>query len=162
MLEIFDPTKAGGTGEGRSVQADYTYLHVDLQGQTIPDGAALQTLREGHLFEQADPDRSVKERRKRRAAQAAAAGRTQSREDRNEQRRIDLLHNLGQAVSTVKNLIIEAADFPNPLKEHPMGSRADWQKVREGVRALEDLLIDVRPPAEPHPGQAPDADRTKA
>ncbi|MBX9397247.1 hypothetical protein K4749_27580 [Streptomyces sp. TRM72054] len=161
VLETFDPTKAGGTGEGRSVQADYTYLHVDLQGQTIPDGAALQTLREGHLFEQADPDRSTKERRERRAAQVAAAGRTQSREDRNEQRRIDLLDNLGQAVSTVKNLITEAADFPNPLKEHPMGSRADWQEVRENVRALEDLLIDVRPPAEPHPGRTPDADRTQ-
>jgi hypothetical protein len=161
VLETFDPTKAGGTGEGRSVQADYTYLHVDPQGQTIPDGAALQTLREGHLFEQADPDRSAKERRKRRTAQVAAAGRTQSREDRNEQRRIDLLDNLGQAVSTVKNLITEAADFPNPLKEHPMGSRADWQQVREDVRALEDLLIDVRPPAELHPGQTPDADRTQ-
>ncbi|MFE2844357.1 hypothetical protein ACFXKS_12470 [Streptomyces scopuliridis] len=161
VLETFDPTKAGGTGEGRSVQADYTYLHVDSQSQPIPDGAALQTLREGHLFEQADPDRSAKERRKLRAAQAATAGRTQSREDRNEQRRIDLLDNLGQAVSTVKNLITEAADFPNPLKEHPMGSRADWQEVRANVRALEDLLIDVRPPAEPHPGRTPDADRTQ-
>ncbi|MEV6653876.1 hypothetical protein [Streptomyces sp. NPDC051219] len=162
VVETFDPTKAGGTGEGRSVKADYTYLYVDADGRPVPDGAAFQTLLEGDLFEQADPERTADERRKRRAAQAEAAGRMQSREGRNEQRRTDLLHTLGQVASVVKNLITEAADFPHPLKAHPMGSRAEWRTIHETVRALEDLLIDVRPPAVPDPGQSEDADRREA
>ncbi|MFI1075963.1 hypothetical protein [Streptomyces puniciscabiei] len=162
VVETFNPTKAGGTGEGRSVQANYTYLYVDADGRPVPDGAAFKILLEGDLFEQADPERTTDEQRKRRAARTEAAGRTQSREERNEQRRIGLLHTLGQTADVVKHLITEATDFPRPLMEHPMGSRAEWQKIHETVRALEDLLIDVRPPAGPEPGQSEDADRKEA
>lgn len=162
VVVTFNPAKAGGTGEGRSAQADYTYPHVDAAGLPVQDGAALQTLLEGHLFEQADPERTADERRKRRTAQAAVAERTQSREERNEQRRIDLLHTLGRAAGMVKTLTTESVDFPHPLKEHPMGAREGWRKLRESVHALDELLIEVRPPAAPGPSQSEDADRTEA
>lgn len=162
VVETFDPAKAGGTGEGRSAQADYTYPHIDANGRSVPDGAAIQILLEGHLFEQADPKRAADERRKRRAAKAAAAGRTQSREERNELRRLELFHTLGQGADMVKTLATEAVDFPHPLKEHPMGNRVEWQKLRKSVHALDELLIDVRPPATPEPSQSEDADRTEA
>jgi hypothetical protein len=162
VIETFDPAKAGGTGEGRSTQADYTYSHVDVDGRPVPDGAAFQTLLEGHLFEQADPERTADERRKRRAAKAATSGRTQSREARNEQRRIDLLHTLGQGAAMVKTLATEAVDFPQPLKEHPMGNRVEWRKLRETVRALDELLVDVQPPTTPDPSRSEDVDRTVA
>ncbi|MFC9529027.1 hypothetical protein ACFT38_00510 [Streptomyces sp. NPDC056975] len=160
VVETFDPNKAGGTGEGKSVQAHYTYAHVDETGEPIPDGAAHEILLEKHLFAQANPERAADEQKKRREEQAKReAEQNITREERNEQSRINLLHTIGEARAVVDRLTAEATDFPTPLTEHPMGGLADWKQVRENLRDLEDALLDVRPPAGTEPTRLHDADR---
>ncbi|WP_157881340.1 hypothetical protein [Streptomyces phaeochromogenes] len=154
------PNKAGGTGEGKSVQAHYTYAHVDEAGEPIPDGATHKILLEKHLFTQANPERAADEQKKRRQEQEKREAEQKiTREERNEKSRINLLHTIGEARAVVDRLTAEAADFPSPLTEHPMGGRADWKQVHQNLRDLEEALLDVRPPAGTEPTRLRDADR---
>ncbi|MYQ91465.1 hypothetical protein GTY20_09055 [Streptomyces sp. SID4946] len=160
VVETFDPNKAGGTGEGKSVQAHYTYAHVNEVGEPIPDGATHEILLEKHLFTQANPERAADEQKQRRQEQMKREAEQKiTREERNEKSRINLLHTIGEARAVVDRLTAEAADFPSPLTEHPMGGLADWKQVRESLRDLEDALLEVRPPAETAPTRLRDADR---
>ncbi|MFF2189177.1 hypothetical protein [Streptomyces sp. NPDC058155] len=160
VVETFDPTRAGGTGEGKSAQAEYTYAHVTESGELIPDGAAHEVLLERHVFAQANPERAAAEQKQRRQEQVKREREKEvSRADRNELSRINLLHTIGEARAVVDRLKAEATDYPVPLTEHPMGSPADWKQIRQSLRDLEDELSDVRPPADSQPARQRDADR---
>ncbi|MFI7103223.1 hypothetical protein ACIBK8_28185 [Streptomyces sp. NPDC050161] len=163
VVEAFDPNKAGGTGEGKTVQVHYTYAHVDEAGEPIPDGATHEILVEKHLFTQANPERAADEQKKRRQEQVKREAEQKiTREERNEKSRINLLHTIGEARAVVDRLAAEVADFPSPLTEHPMGGPADWTQVHKNLRDLEYALLDVRPPAETEPTRLSDADRREA
>lgn len=143
VLVAFNPAAAGGTGDGRGVNADYTYLRLDANGATVPNGKTRAILTECDLFEQADPKRAAEGRQERRARQAPASF---SRQERNNGLRDDLVGSIGAALTAVKHLAAEAEDFPQRLKNHPMGRRSQWEKVRDDAQSLVNALYDVRPP----------------
>ncbi|GAA2627113.1 hypothetical protein GCM10010411_75220 [Actinomadura fulvescens] len=155
VIRTFDHTRAGGPGTGRTTGAAYTYYLVDDTGRSVQSGQGVTTLLEGHLFDQADPERAAEGRRLLRAEQQ---GTTLSREERNEHRRSTVNDLIGRAAAAVEQLKGEVPDYPAKLTEHPFGRKADWKLLIDKARELGDALLLHSPPADPEPPLFDDGD----
>jgi hypothetical protein len=152
VVQTFRHDQAGGSGTGRSVQADYTYKLVGRSGALVRDGETFKILKEGDLFDQANPKRAEEERLKLETAKKASQKKKNlSREEMNELRRSEVLDHVGRAATLVQQLAAEVPDFPQKLSEHPFGQRADWQLTRGKIHDLGESLVDVAPPQPPPP-----------
>lgn len=156
IIQTFDHTRAGGPGTGRTTGAAYTYYLVDSKGQPVRSGRGVTTLLEGHLFDQADPEKAANARK--RIREEAKKNAKPSREETNEQRRSTINHHIGLAAAAVEQLEGEAADFPAKLTEHPFGRRADWKLLVDRARELGDALLVQAPPADTPPPLFDDED----
>ncbi|MFE8937501.1 hypothetical protein ACFYNX_08425 [Streptomyces sp. NPDC007872] len=146
VLAHFDPDRPGGVGN----HAKYTYPRLDHRGRAERDGAGVAVLTEADLHWQADPERSLQEHTLREREKATET-RSETPEERNRRRRQDLIRYLAEARRTADDLRSQKALFPDELKEHPLGLRADWKEIHQSVRGLEDTLIETQPPADPDP-----------
>ncbi|MGW2214050.1 hypothetical protein ACWCSD_03600 [Nonomuraea sp. NPDC001684] len=143
IIRTFDHTRAGGSGTGRMTGASYTYYLVDQRGRPIRSGQGVTDLLEGHLFEQADPERAAEGRKKIREDKQAAK---LSREENNENRRSTINDLIGRAAAAVEQLTGEVSDYPAKLTEHPFGRRADWKLMVDKARELGDALLLLQAP----------------